>query len=101
VFVPLLLHLFFIMKNPITIESVHQQEALDWYVIAMKDLGTPVRTLDIMKKIYQYQEKGIIEFVGDLKYQWQYALRWVKTELKKRGLITKHTKGKLTYWELT
>ena len=40
------------MKIPITIESVHQQEAFDWYVIAMKDYGTSVRTLDIMKKLY-------------------------------------------------
>ena len=47
------------------------------------------------------QEKGIIEFIGDLKYQWQYALRWNKTELKKRGIIKKHTKGKHTYWILT
>ena len=100
VFVPLL-HFFFIMKIPITIESNSPQEAFDWYIIAMKDYGTSVRTLDIMKKLYQYQEKGIIEFIGDLKYEWQYALRWNKTELKKRGLIKKHIKGKHTYWTLT
>ena len=59
------------------------------------------RIVEIAEKIDGYIESGLITIIGELKFEWQYKMRWVKSNLKKGGVIRKDYKvGSKQYWTM-
>ena len=59
------------------------------------------RIVEIAEKIDGYIESGLITIIGELKFEWQYKMRWVKSNLKKGGVIRKDYKvGSKQYWTI-
>lgn len=65
----------------------------------MRLIGGKGRILEICKAFWAEYEKEIRES-EDLFYTWQYDIRWVATELRKRKKIKSAKLSKKGIWEL-
>ena len=54
----------------------------------------------MLKRVTQLKKLKKIKFEGDLEDIYQIEFKWVKTELKKRGIIKPERRGRHTYWSL-
>ena len=77
----------------------HRTQLTDLFLMSMKSLpnGTG-RIVEIARGMHELMEEGLVEIQGDLLYEWQYQKRWVKTELKKNGLIDFEKRGNKSFW---
>ncbi len=76
-----------------TIIISHKKELMPYFIQALKELpNNSGRIVHVLEKIHNYIQSGLIEIEGELKYEWHYQTRWVKTKLKKDGIIQKHYK---------
>ena len=85
-----------------TIIISHKKELMPYFIQALKELPNySGRIVHILERIDNYIQSGLIEIEGELKYEWHYQSRWVKTKLKKDGIIQKHyKKGSMQFWTL-
>ena len=85
-----------------TIHISHKRELTPYFIQALEELpNNSGRIVHVLEKIHNYIQSGLIEIEGELKFEWQYQSRWVKTELKKDGIIQKHYKqGSQQFWTL-
>ena len=88
------------MANPIIIKRRDQLEFAAWFVIALKELNNHARIVQIAEKLDEYISHNLIQFRGELCFEWQYQMRWVKTKLKEDGVIDCYHKGNMVFWRL-
>ena len=71
-----------------TIIISHKKELMPYFIQALKELpNNSGRIVHILERIDNYIQSGLIEIEGELIYEWHYQTRWVKTKLKKDGII--------------
>jgi len=88
------------MTKPIVIKRRDQLEFAAWFVIALKELNNHARIVQIAEKLDEYISHNLIQFRGELCFEWQYQMRWVKTKLKEDGVISQKKQGNLTFWSI-
>ena len=86
--------------KPITIKSRYQVEFENLFLDILKELNNDARILQMLKRVTQLKKLKKIKFEGDLEDIYQIEFKWVKTELKKRGIIKPESRGRHTYWSL-
>jgi len=88
------------MTNPTIINSKKQIEFTEFFILALKELNNNARIVQIAQKLDEYISHNLIQFHGELCYEWQYQMRWVKTQLQKQDVIKKERKGQCVYWSI-
>ena len=86
------------INSPTIITSREQDEFTAAFLIALKELNNSARITQIASKLDEYIGLNLIHFNGELGDEWQYQMRWVKTELKKQGVINYKGVGRCCYW---
>ena len=80
----------------------HKKDLKFYFMAGLSELPNNTgRIVEIAEKIHDYIESGLITITGELKFEWQYQMRWAKTNLKENGLIEKsHKVGSKQYWKI-
>ena len=86
--------------KPITIKSRYQIEFEDLFLNILKEFNNGARILQMLKRVTQLKKLKKIKFEGDLEDIYQIEFKWVKTELKNRGIIISERRGPHTYWSI-
>ena len=86
--------------KPITIKSRYQVEFENLFLDILKELNNDARILQMLKRVTQLKKLKKIKFEGDLEDIYQIEFKWVKTELKNRGIIKSERRGPYTYWSI-
>ena len=71
----------------------------DMVLDALEALGGQGQIVEIAREIWQRNELELRQS-GDLFYTWQYDIRWAKTKLRDRGLVTVIKQGQHNIWKL-
>ena len=86
--------------KPITIKSRYQVEFEDLFLNILKEFNNGARILQMLKRVTQLKNLKKIKFEGDMEDIYQIEFKWVKTELKNRGIIKSERRGPYTYWSI-
>jgi len=83
------------MIKPTVIKRRDQLDFTIWFLRALEELGNCARMEQISDKLEEYISLNWIDI--DFS-RWQYHMGWVKSELKKEGVISKKKQGQFTFW---
>ena len=70
-----------------------------WVLEALKSLGGKATIIEVAKEIWD-KNWPTIEKTGDLRYTWQYDMRWAADILRRERKLKSTALAKRGFWEL-
>ena len=70
-----------------------------WLIEALRVQGGRATIVDVCRHVWK-EHKDEPESSGDLFFTWQYDIRWIATQLRKKGVMRAVASSESGIWEL-